>query len=1020
MKNTLEMKSYKNINNLFGWLAFLIAMIVYVLTVEEVASFWDCGEFIACAEKLQVPHPPGAPLFMILGRLFSLLSPTVDQIAYWVNMLSVVSSAVTILFLHWTVTMIARKIVQKGITDVEPTFVETLAIQFSGLIAALAYTFSDSFWFSAGEAEVYAMSSLFTALIVWVMLKWERAAENPDADRWLLAAAFVIGLSTGVHLLILLTLPALGLIYYFRKYKKIDAKGVVATLGISVFILFFVLIIVIQQIPSLSWGFEKFFVNSLGMGFNSGIYFFLFLLAGGMTYGTYYSYQKNKKLMNLVMLSITFIMLGYMPYGIIMIRSNQNPIIDENNPEAVPQFVSYLKREQYGSSPILTGAQFTVNPIGYKDKKIKKYKKGENGKYVVYKEQVQYKYNKAEISLFPRMHSQRDDHKRAYISFLKKDDPNYIEGTIPTFSQNIKFFFQVQLGQWYWRYFGWNFVGREGQIKGDGVLWGAADNESLPVLSQSKARNSYYAIPLILGLIGLVFHAYKDEKETVIIGLLFFFTGLAVLIYLNTPPNEPRERDYAYVGSYYAFAIWIGLGCLAIWDTLRTRLKTGASLALGVAVLVSSCVPTIMAVQGWDDHDRSGRYFSIDQGKNMLESCAPNAILFTGGDNDTFPLWYLQEVEGFRTDVRICNLSLLNTDWYIDQMKRKAHKSEGLPIQLPKKYYQEGTNDRLYYQDKNGKKEDRMMSVRGYMKAVMNNDHRVMGRGYNALFNSKNWFVSYDSTAMMIEEKARITRGEHPMIPKELTRLVTPTITWKINANSLDKKHLIMLDMISTIMKDGWKRPVYFSTGISPAEYLGLDDYLILEGLSYRLTPVQHGQKEDVVNEPAMYDNLFRKFEFRGLKDSTRSYTSEFPLHVSMQRRHYMRYATAMARQGKFDKVVEAIDFVEENIPDASIPFAEDMTGAPQLLYVAGKHKRAINLLTRLHKRFQRDLDYRLENGKTSGYEFYRELSGLQSLGNSCIGMLQREKEEDKKVLEDALAQIRGDIDRYSSLAKRP
>ena len=476
-------------------------------------------------------------------------------------------------------------------------------------------------------------------------------------------------------------------------------------------------------------------------------------------------------------MSVVFILIGYTPYGLIIIRSNQNPVIDENNPEAIPQFVSYLKREQYGSSPIVSGYQFTAyesRPTSV-EQGVAKYKKGEDGKYVVFKHDQEVEYDPAHKSLFPRMHSRRADHVQQYKDFMNKNG-GYTPGVKPTLSQNIKFLFQVQLGQWYWRYFGWNFVGREGQVKGQNTLFPTEVSEQVPLLSQSKARNNYWGLPLILGLIGLVFHSIKNKKEASIVGLLFFFTGLAILIYLNTPPNEPRERDYAYVGSFYAFSIWIGLGCLAIWNAFRTGVlfssdamksgkpvsfvKTSTTVALGIAILVSSCIPTIMAVEGWDDHDRSGRYFSIDQGKNMLESCAPNAILFTGGDNDTFPLWYLQEVEGFRTDVRICNLSLFNTDWYINQMKLDAHESAGLPIKLPSKLYEEGTNDAVYYLDHNGKeKEDPKMSLRIFMNMVLGYNTQVVrfeDEKPQVILPSKSLFVPFDINLMEQKEKERI------------------------------------------------------------------------------------------------------------------------------------------------------------------------------------------------------------------------------------------------------------------------
>ena len=624
------MLKYTKVNTISGWIVFLISLIVYIATLEPTASFWDCGEFIACAYKLQVPHPPGAPLFMLIGRLFSMFASDLTQVAYWVNMVSAVSSAFTILFLFWSITLIGKKLI--GVVNNQPDGGQQFALIAAGFVGSLAYAFTDSFWFSAVEAEVYALSSFFTAFVFWAMLKWEEVSEKPEGSRWLLLIAFMIGLSTGVHLLNLVAIPALGFIYYFKKYKP-NWKGALATLAISTFVLGFILIIVIQKIPEWAGDTEILFVNSFGFGFNSGLIFFFILLVGLITGGIVYSIKENKQILNLSLLALVFVLIGYSTYGIIIIRSNFDPVIDENNPENFVKMVSYLKREQYGERPLLKGPQFNSGgPVKY-DKGAPKYRK-EGDKYVIYDYKYSYVYRDEDKVAFPRMHSTRPDHVRNYKQWLQANT-NWREGRKITGFQNLQYFADRQIGHMYMRYFGWNFIGRDGDDNQKAPYTFGKSNEKLPDALRSGARNNYYGLPLFLGLIGIFFQILKGRKSFVVTALLFFFTGIAILIYLNNPAFEPRERDYTYVGSFYAFSIWIGLGVLAIYNGLRTSIlipageltasaiklpvKLSGNVAAIIGLIIGAVIPGVLVAENWDDHDRSNRYFSVDQAKKLIK-----------------------------------------------------------------------------------------------------------------------------------------------------------------------------------------------------------------------------------------------------------------------------------------------------------------------------------------------------------------------------------------------------------------
>ena len=698
------MNTFKRINNIVGWGVFLISAFTYLSTIEPTASWWDCSEFIASAFKLEVGHPPGAPLFMMIARIFTLFAfGDVSQVAKMVNIMSALSSAFTILFLFWTITLLARKyfISNYRINNDNYSTAQTIVIIGSGVVGALAYNFSDSFWFSAVEGEVYAMSSLFTALVFWAMLKWEAHSEEAGASRWIVLIAYLMGLSIGVHLLNLLTIPALALIFYFKKYDY-SFNGFIKALVIGIVLLGLVQYGIIQGMVSLAGKFELLFVNGFGLPYWSGAFFYFFLLGAAVILGIYYSHKHSKALLNNVLVLLTVILIGYSSFALIVIRSQANTPLDENNPENLFSLLSYLNREQYGARPLIYGQYYNAPVVGSEPKYTYLPK---DGKYIKTKQtNPEYKYDKKFMTIFPRMYSSQGSHKQGYKSWGWITTP---DNEPPSFINNLIYFVRYQVNFMYMRYFMWNFAGRQNDIQGYGSMsrgnwisgFSLTDNFRLgnqKILpderKNNKARNTYFLLPLILGLVGFFFYAFRVQKDNWVLFLLFFFTGLAIVIYVNQPPYQPRERDYSYVGSFYAFAMWIGLSVLALYETYKNKMNKKL-LAIGLSVLFTVLGPGIMAANNWDDHDRSNRYTVRDLAADYLNSCAPNAVLFTYGDNDTFPLWYVQEVEGIRTDVRVVNLSLFATDWYIQQMERKNYKSEPLNFSLSFDQYIDGKRD---------------------------------------------------------------------------------------------------------------------------------------------------------------------------------------------------------------------------------------------------------------------------------------------------------------------------------------
>jgi hypothetical protein len=991
--------NYKTLNNVVGWLVFAVAAFVYAKTVEPTASFWDCGEFIATSYKLQVPHPPGAPLFLLVGRLFSLMAgDDVTQVAYWINMVSALSSAFTILFLFWSITMLAKKWVvgeEKEVTD----FGDALAILGSGAIGALAFTFSDSFWFSAVEAEVYALSSLFTAFVVWAMLRWEAEKDEQYADRWLLLIAYGMGLSIGVHLLNLVTIPALALIYYFKKFKgEVKATKLIITVAISFVILGGILVGVIPGLPSIAAKFEILFVNSFGLPFGSGIIFFCALFIGGLVYGVLYSIKKANYVLNISLLGFIFILIGYCTYGIIVIRSNYNPPIDENNPENILSFVSYLKREQYGDRPLLYGPLFTAEVIK-QEKGDPVYIKTEKG-YEIVDYKIENTYDPKHEILFPRIYSNRSDHVEAYKNWVKIP----ANGKRPSFGANIEFYLKCQLGFFYWRYFLWNFVGRESDIQDAGVVWGYEDKSKLPTaLATNKARNNFYALPLLLGLIGFIFHTLRRKNDAIVVGLLFVFTGLAIITYLNTPPVEPRERDYAYVGSYYTFCMWIGLGVLALVDIFKKALKN-QTVSAGASIAVAAVVPLIMAKEGWDDHDRSNRYHSVDSAKNLLNSCAPNAIIFTGGDNDTFPLWYVQEVEGFRTDVRVCNLSLLGTDWYIDQMKRKAYDSEPLPITLSYENFVQGKNDYVPFVEKANLKNG--IDVFRYIQAVERNDQQLkvptQSGSVLTILPTKTLILTYDSAtvAAQFEKEGAIGEVEEQYFDgttvqkRKRKESIDKRVSWNLGKSALFKNDLLVLDILATNAAQGWKRPIYFSTTLGGSSMMNLQEYMRLEGLAYRFTPIKvQGAREGIVNTDLMYANMMpvdlggkgdndkHGFFWRSMQDTTVYYDDnyrKFPLNA---RKSYYRLAAELFNKGDKERAKKVIDHCLNILPDKVIPYDFYIPQFIPLLIRTGEETKALQIAETMANRADEELEYHFKQRKSAqAMEVQMNLGILQQI----------------------------------------
>jgi len=972
-----EIKNYQKLNNIIGWFVFIIASSVYIITSETTASFWDCGEYIATSYKVMVGHPPGAPTFQLFGRFFSLFAFGNEAlVARMVNTMSALASGFTILFLFWSITMLAKKVVA---TTGEMTKNTMFAILGSGLVGALAYTFSDSFWFSAVEGEVYATSSFFTAIVFWAMLKWEVVADKTESWKWIILVAFLMGLSIGVHLLNILTIPSMTLIYYYKKYKT-TIKGTILAFVLSIILLATVMYGIIPGIVSLSAKFELFFVNSLGMAFNMGTIIYFLIIIGLIIWGLYYTNKKKKIVYNTIILCFTFLLIGYSSFLILVIRSNANTPINENAPKNAISLLAYLNREQYGESPLISGQYYNAPVTSYKDGSPLYERNDSLKKYVVIDDRKGSipVYDSRFTTFFPRMYDPQQDHVDAYKTWAGIDNEaidcipiqvNSREGepkTLykPTFAQNLKYFFNYQIGFMYLRYFMWNFVGRQNDIEGNGnPLEGnwisgidfidqwrlGCSQENLPEVYKNKGTNKLYFLPLILGLIGFFFHLKKTYKDNIVIILLFIMTGFAIVVYLNQYPNQPRERDYAYAASFYAFAIWIGLGVLALIDYVGKRIKQ-FNATIPIILVCTLCVPVLMAAQEWDDHDRSTRTTCVDFASNYLNSCAPNAILFTNGDNDTFPLWYAQEVEGIRTDVRVCNLSLFNTDWYIDQMKRKAYNSDAMPMTMTRKQYHQGSREMVYFIENE--------NLKGYTNLKDLIDF-VASDNPDTKFATDKMLLDYFPTKnfrLPVEKAPVLSNGG---VPAKFRDSIVDAIEWKMKPNVIGKNHLMVLDFLAT---NKWKRPVYFAVTTGGENYLGLDRYFQLEGLAYRLMPFKCDDSDGqtgMVNTAVMYDNMMNKFKWGKINTNPSIYLDETNMNMTTNfRSNFVRLAEALVAEGKKDSAIKVLDRCLEVLPEKVVPYNVVMLFVSEAYYKAGAMDKGNKVASRLIELFDQKLAY--------------------------------------------------------------
>ena len=1016
------MKHFKLIDTLMGWITFAIAAFVYCSTIEPTASFWDCPEFITTAFKLEVGHPPGAPFFMLTGNLFSQLTDDPTQVARMVNTMSALFSALCILFLFWSISHLVRKLV--GENGQVSTMAQCITIEASALTGALAYTFSDTFWFSAVEGEVYAYSSLFTALVFWLMLKWEEHADEPHSDRWIILIAYLTGLSIGVHLLNLLCLPALVLVWYYKKYSNPNLKGSLIALCGSFALIAAVLYGIVPGIVKVGGWFELLFVNMLGFGFNTGMIVYIFVLIAVVLWAVwetvhersrllgnisftlavallgipFYGYGWSSvfigvcvlavlflllnwrvgkssdggkhliscRLMNTTLLCMLMIMVGYSSYAVIVIRSSANTPMDQNSPEDIFTLGNYLSREQYGDRPLLYGQPYSA-PVAMKVEgqyyvpvstqgapeyqRVEKHSADEPDRYRVigHKTNYVYTYN----MLFPRMYSDR--HAKAYEDWMGGIKGKNVrieragESTsikVPTFFENIYFFLSYQCNFMYWRYFMWNFAGRQNDLQGNGELehgnWitgipfidnmRLGDQSLLPSeLRCNKGRNVFYCLPLILGLIGFFWQvqkrvktangSYTDEgvKQFWVVFFLFFMTGLAIVVYLNQTPMQPRERDYAYAGSFYAFAIWIGLGVAAVADLLKQYVLKNRGTASAIVSSLCVLVPIQMASQTWDDHDRSGRYTCRDFGQNYLQSLPQkgNPIIFTNGDNDTFPLWYCQETEGIRTDARVCNLSYLQTDWYIDQMKRPAYDSPAVPISWSRLQYVSGTREGVAVRP------GVLEQVIGYYKDDPEAMREALGENPYELKNIiEKWILNDDEDMQMIPtdsivmtiDKEAVRRSGMMMADDSIPDVMHISLKGK---RAVYKSELMIYEMLC---RTNWERPLYIACTVGSDNYGSLGDNLVSEGLAERITPFNTAESGRTIDTKRMYDNVMNKYRYGGI-DNPDIYLDETVTRMCLtHRRMFATLAMALMREGDKDRALKVVKRAEEAIPPTTVP----------------------------------------------------------------------------------------------------
>ena len=961
--------NYKKLNIILGWAVFTIALITYTLTLEPTVSYWDCGEYIATSVKLEVGHPPGAPLFQMLGAFFAMFTSEITQIAKMVNFMSGLASAFTILFMFWTITNLSKKLALKSGVFSDSSAIAVLG---SGLVGSLAYTFSDSFWFSAVEAEVYAMSSFLMALLFWLALKWENEMQTPRGNKWLLLISFVVGLSFGVHILSLLVIPAIVFIYFYKNYEDIDYKKFILANIVAILVLAFVFKFLFPFTLKFFSISEIFFVNELHLPLNSGSVIAGIVLATGFFYTLKYTRSKQMVMANTLTLSVLFIMIGFSCWLMLPIRSNTNTTINENNPESARELLAYYNREQYGDANVFYDTYYSStykreqkkdregNPI-YKDDKPKYEQDEKAGRYVIvnnYKNSTPV-YTDEHKGFIPRMTNPAAIDNYKSIAGI---DPKSEER--PTFVQNIQFMLSYQFGYMYGRYLMWNFVGRQNDEQGnldihngnwlsgidfiDEIFLGPQSDLPSDV-KNNKGRNTYFFFPLILGIIGILFQLKKDQNNFYTLFLFFAFTGLAIIFYTNPKPFEPRERDYAIVGSFYIFAIWIGFGVYALYDYLK-EIANAKTIAIAVSIITFLAVPTLMASENWDDHDRSGKYTAHFNAKAYLDSCDENAIMFTIGDNDTFPLWYMQEVENYRTDIKLINTSLFATDWYIDQMKRKTYKADPIPSQLTHDHYKHGTLDVAYHFPQTENRWD----IKDFMKWIASSDERTYFETENG---HKEKFYPTNKLRLKVDKEKVLESG---LVPVKDSALIVSYIDLDIDKQGLTKNRILMLDLLAN---NDWEHPIYFTGGANAAEeYIWMKDYLQLDGLSYKFIPIKTKNGGSMFDMGKIYtDSMYKKvlgWDWTEINSKDIYLDIESRKNSISFRNNLLRLAEALITENKPKKAEEILDLSLSEMPIEDYGHYGICLGYPEYYYKINKVEKARAISEKLIRIFQEKLIY--------------------------------------------------------------
>jgi hypothetical protein len=1010
------MKRFNLINSIFGWLVFAIGAYTYLMTLEKSGSFWDCGEFASCAYRLQVAHPAGAPLFLLIGRIFSLMAGnTVDSahhvwnVATAINSLSGIMSALNVMFMFWIITHLARKVI-KPEANGEYSNANLLAIMGAGLVGSLAMGWSDTFWFSAVEAEVYASSSFFTFLVFWAILKWENIADQKGADRWLILIGYFIGLAIGVHLLNLLVIPAIVLVYYFRKYE-VNRKGLIFAIIAAVAILGFVNFIMIPWIPMLAAKFDLFFVNTLGMGFGTGVIVFALAFIALFVFGIMYSHEasdrnrygvyisaglllligiisgstvkmmavmvivfaavgitfyflnkRDRMMMNTMILAFAFMVIGYASYVQAIVRAKANPPINMNAPSDVWSFLGYINRDQYGELPLFYGPYYYAEPTG-QDEGEMQYRIDRDSK--TYKElgpKQTYTYDPKDCTILPRMHSSRADHVQAYKEWEK------LGSRKPTFADNMDFMLTYQVGFMWWRYFAWNFIGRQSEEQGNGEVSNGNWISGIPFidaakgikpgepqsLKANKGRNLYYGLPFLIGILGMIWHFRANKKDAWVTLTLFFFTGVAIVLYLNFPPLQPRERDYAYVGSIQTFCIWIGLGVLFIYDYLRRKVNpTVVAVTATAACLLAG--PVLMVARNWDDHDRSNRTISVDYAKCYLNSCDANAILFTNGDNDTYPLWYAQNIEGIRPDIRIINLSLLNTDWYVDALRHKVYDSEPVTMTMKPNQYVQGTRDQIFYYA--NKKLPDWVDLKTLMDFICNDanpETKVQ------MQQSPEQYSYYPTTHLSVKIDKEECKKNHIVSPDDEDKMVD-SIRWDMPKDKyILKNDLVELDIIANNMNS---RPIYWAITTGTEPYLGLQPYFQLDGFTYKLVPIKKQNNEEDpqtgrINLKKLDDVVMNKFTFGGLNHKG-VYVDQTSMRQTYNFRNlFARLSDEWSMAGNKQRAVEVLDKCMTELPIENVPMTYYFLQIIESYYKAGALDKGKMYSDLLLKQCQDELRY--------------------------------------------------------------